>query len=363
MLMRKASIYLLLQLLCATAYVAVAQVSAADVDNIPKDRWIHKDGEFMRQLQKRDSILIGDQMEYGFKLEGLEDGSVLGFPKLEDSFLEQLTEWDSKILERRSQGAGKPDLLDIEASITVAAFEEGDYKLPPIIIGRVSPSGQVDTLYFDPIDIKVMTIPMDTATFERHGMKAMIEVPYNWEEFMYDLDQLWNYIKEHLLVWIILGRWLIILAVVGYCLWYVLKKKEGVVNTYINEPAHIVALRKLDGLRSNAMWVPEKQKTFYSGVTDTLREYISKRYGIGALEMTTAELFDEMKVTDLSVEQLDELHDLFVRADFVKFAKYVASDEDNASAVPVAVRFVTQTYQSDLAAQQEQVKEDVEKKK
>lgn len=361
--MRKALIYLLLPILCATASIAAAQSSDADMAGIPTDRWIHMDGEFMRQLQKRDSILIGDQMEYGFRLEGLEDGSVLGFPKLEDSFLEQITEWDSKILGRRSQGGGRPDLLDIEASITVAAFEEGDYKLPPIIIGRVSPGGQVDTLYFDPIDIKVMTVPVDTATFTRHGMKDMIEVPYNWEEFMYDLDQLWKFILEHLLVWLILGRWIIILAVAGYCLWYVLRRKEGTVRTYVNEPAHIVALRKLDGLRSNAMWVPEKQKTFYSGVTDTLREYISRRYGIGALEMTTAELFAEMKAIDLSAEQLDELHDLFVRADFVKFAKYVASDEDNAATVPVAVRFVTQTYQSDLAAQQEQAKEDVEKKK
>ena len=34
--------------------------------------------------------------------------------------------------------------------------------------------------------------------------------------------------------------------------------------------------------------------------------------------------------------------------DFVKFAKFTASDEDNAKALPVAVRFVTSTYQSDL---------------
>jgi hypothetical protein len=362
--MRKALIYLLLPILCATASIAAAQSPDAAVEGIPTDRWIHMDGEFMRKLQKRDSILIGDQMEYGFRLEGLEDGSVLVFPKLDDSFLEQITEWDSKILDRRSQGKGRPDLLDIEASITVAAFEEGDYILPPIIIGRVSPSGQVDTLYFDPIDtIKVMTVPMDTATFVRHGMKDIIAVPYNWEEFLYDLNKLWNHIKEHLLVWLILGKWLIILAGVGYCIWRIIEKKVEPVNAYVNEPAHIVALRKLDGLRSNAMWVPERQKAFYSGLTDALREYISRRYGIGALEMTTAELFDEMKVTDLSVEQPDELHDLFVRADFVKFAKYVASDEDNAATVPVAVRFVTQSYQDELAAKQEQVDEDVEMKK
>ena len=39
-----------------------------------------------------------------------------------------------------------------------------------------------------------------------------------------------------------------------------------------------------------------------------------------------------------------ELQALFERADFVKFAKLIASDEQNAAALPVAVRFVTSTY-------------------
>jgi hypothetical protein len=55
-----------------------------------------------------------------------------------------------------------------------------------------------------------------------------------------------------------------------------------------------------------------------------------------------------MKSTDAPKELLVELKDLFERADFVKFAKFVASDEDNASALPMAVRFVTSTYQVDV---------------
>ena len=96
------------------------------------------------------------------------------------------------------------------------------------------------------------------------------------------------------------------------------------------------------------MWVPEKQKAFYSGVTDTLREYIAARYGISAMEMTTAEIFDSMKSTDVPSTLQNDVRDLFERADFVKFAKFVASDEDNAAALPVAVRFVTETYQADV---------------
>ena len=64
--------------------------------------------------------------------------------------------------------------------------------------------------------------------------------------------------------------------------------------------------------------------------------------------MTTAEIFEDMKGTDAPKELLDELKELFERADFVKFAKFVASDEDNAATLPLAVRFVTATYQSEI---------------
>ena len=139
---------------------------------------------------------------------------------------------------------------------------------------------------------------------------------------------------------------LIILAV---CLVIMNRRKNDPAFAH-KDPAHIVALRKLDSYRGNKMWAPEKQKAFYSGVTDTLREYISERYGIGAMEMTTAEIFDQMKSVDLPKELYDDAKELFDRADFVKFAKYVASDEDNAAALPVAVRFVTETYQAEVEA-------------
>jgi hypothetical protein len=44
----------------------------------------------------------------------------------------------------------------------------------------------------------------------------------------------------------------------------------------------------------------------------------------------------------------NSLKELFERADFVKFAKHVVSDEENAKALPLAVSFVTTTYQADI---------------
>lgn len=77
--------------------------------------------------------------------------------------------------------------------------------------------------------------------------------------------------------------------------------------------------------------------------------YIDETYGIDAPEMTTAELFDELSdKSGVTPELYKELKDLFERADFVKFAKHVASEEENKKALPLCVRFVTTTYNAQL---------------
>jgi hypothetical protein len=76
---------------------------------------------------------------------------------------------------------------------------------------------------------------------------------------------------------------------------------------------------------------------------------MDERFGVDAPEMTTAELFDALKSDkDITPEMYSSLKELFERADFVKFAKHIASEQENAAALPLAVRFVTTTYQTDL---------------
>jgi len=69
--------------------------------------------------------------------------------------------------------------------------------------------------------------------------------------------------------------------------------------------------------------------------------------------MTTAEIFDALKGNaTLTPELYTDAKDLFELADFVKFAKHTVSNEENARALPTAVRFVTSTYQTNLEAEQ-----------
>ena len=65
--------------------------------------------------------------------------------------------------------------------------------------------------------------------------------------------------------------------------------------------------------------------------------------------MTTAEIFDALKDAEaLAPDLYADVKDLFELSDFVKFAKHTATDQENARAIPTAVRFVTTTYQSQL---------------
>ena len=61
----------------------------------------------------------------------------------------------------------------------------------------------------------------------------------------------------------------------------------------------------------------------------------------------------DLRETDVPEDLYKEMKDLFERADFVKFAKYIATPEDNATVLPQAVRFVTATYQ--MQVEQEEI--------
>lgn len=286
---------------------------------------------FLRPLQKRDSVLIADQIAYGFRLEGVPEGtqlSVSDFSSLSGDTLVLVRNWQLDTLKT----SRRRHTCDIEGSVIIAPFEPGTYYLPDIGVERRT-AGVTDTLVFSAPELEVKTLPVDPETFEIHDIKDQIRYPLTWGEAFR----------------ILLGVLLAAGAVFGIVLFIRRRRERSQGESVRRDPPHIVALRKLDAYRSEKFWEPSRQKQFYSGVTDALKEYIDARYGIDAPEMTTAELFAALRQGgEVSEDHRRSLQELFERADFVKFAKYVAPDTDNATVLPTAVRFVTETYQSEL---------------
>ena len=89
-------------------------------------------------------------------------------------------------------------------------------------------------------------------------------------------------------------------------------------------------------------------------MTDALRQYIAQRYGIAALEQTSAEMFRDLSDKDIEPELMDKTKELFATADFVKFAKHTATDQENENAIPTAIRFVNQTYMQEIEKEEEE---------
>ncbi len=282
---------------------------------------------WLRQLQKRDSVLIADQLEYGFHIDKMKNGSVIelqDFSKgLMDS-VEVVRGWELDTLKQYK----KESAMDLEGSIVITSFDEGEYQLPDIAVRLTLPNGQTDTLVFAGKKLEVKSMPMDTATFKVHDIKGQIRYPLTFKEVL-------PYILGGLVL-------LALIALIWFLVSKYLKKKSLAEES--KEPPYIVALRKLDKFRGNKYWAPEKQKQFYSGVTDALREYIAARFRIGAMEMTTAEIFDGLKDEDIPQPLIDDTKELFVMSDLVKFAKMTVSDDENMKAVPRAVNFVTATW-------------------
>ena len=295
---------------------------------------------WLRQVQPRDSILIADQIEYGFQLDSVPEGTRLQMPDFSRASNDTLTlvrgwqiDTTARIRVRQPGTRKRATLYNLRGSIVVAPFEEGTYRLPDVPVLR----NGTDTLVFEGREMEVKTMPVDTATYQLHDIKGQLNYPLTPLEI----------VPWMLLFWLVVG--LVILAV---CL-VMQKRRRASGVAAVRDPAYIVALRELDKWRGDKFWAADKQKSYYSGITDALKTYIEDRFGVDAPEMTTAELFEALKgADDLPADLREELRGVFECADFVKFAKHVASDEENARALPTAVRFVTSTYQTVLEEEQ-----------
>ena len=84
------------------------------------------------------------------------------------------------------------------------------------------------------------------------------------------------------------------------------------------------------------------QKTYYTELTDTLRQYIEERFGFNAMEMTTTEIIYTLHEKG-DKKMIDELKSLFETADLVKFAKYETLINENDKNLVNAINFIDQT--------------------
>ena len=289
----------------------------------------------LRSRISRDSILIGDQIEWtlDFSLAPGESARISKPGETPVPGVEALGDLTLDTL------ATKDGTLDLRGRVILTSFDSGSYVLPPLFVLLARADGTVDTLPYLGPRLEVTTIPIDTATFQPYDIKGQIRYPITFKEM---LPWIGLAILLAALIWALL-RWIR----------YRRQNRDFFGKPVVKDPPHITALRSLEKTRAQKLWQNGKQKQFYTQVTDALRQYIADRYDVAAMEQTSSEMFRDLADKDIDPSLFDKMKDLFTTADFVKFAKHTASDQENENAIPTAIRFVNETYMSQIEKEEE----------
>ncbi len=221
------------------------------------------------------------------------------------------------------------DRLLIKQDLLVTSFDSSLYLLPPfkVIDGK-------DTVYSNQIALKVSTIPVNT------------DKP---EEF-FDIKNVWKppfVLADYypIIFGVLLALFLI--CVIAYVIKR-LRNRQSLIPFKKPEPKlppHEQAVKELDEIKQQKLWQQGRSKEYYTMITDTLRRYIVERFGINAMEMTSGEILDIIRKTPDASSVYDNLQQILLLSDFVKFAKMNPLPDENDLSMKNAYLFVDQTKQ------------------
>lgn len=278
---------------------------------------------------KMDSALLLMGKKTAIHVEIVQDKGDKG------SFLNEKTDTLNAFVEVSART--QPDTVDlgnnriqINRDIIVQSFDSGMYVIPALkyVVGK-------DTFSSNPLTLKVIPVKVDTLT-TIHDFKPVEEAPYFFSDMFPEfLVKYW---------WAVLLIMLILIALLyAYFKWYKVGTIPFVKKPVVLIPPYDEAIMKLTQLKGEHLWESGNEKEYFTRLTDILRNYIDRRFGINAKEMTSAQIMELLRKNEETLAVNGQLGKVLEMADFVKFAKMRPLPDDNEVAYQRAVNFVNET--------------------
>ncbi len=276
-------------------------------------------------------ILIGDQVKLFLEIDHPKNVDVT-FPQVPDT-INSLIEVLSRSGIDTFEADNEKFMKQIQA-YTITCFDSGAYRIPPYWF-KIDMDGNIDSVPSNGVTLQVFSMEIDT-TKGPTDIKMPYDAPLTLKE-----------VTPYILGVILIG------AIIFFLLYSIKRKKK---NQPIfarpkkpKEPAHIIALRELDRIKTEKVWQKGKTKQYYSELTDTLRTYIEDRFAIRAMEQVTDEILDSFRAQKnlLNDKNFANLSQILQLADLVKFAKYQPLPDDDNLALVNAYFFINETKKED----------------
>ena len=199
----------------------------------------------------------------------------------------------------------KNDRYELVKKYGLAQFDSGKYTIPSVRILINSKAFLSDSLR-----VEVANVEVDTLKQKMYDIK--------------DIAPADNSIGD----W---WKWLLVLLIIAglgaLAYWYLKKHKEKKEEGEIYKTPIEKATNLLNTLEKKELWQRGEIKEYYSELTDIVRIYIEEAIEVPAMESTTSELIQALKIAslkkkmELSKETIDNLFTVLKQADLVKFAK------------------------------------------
>ena len=227
----------------------------------------------------------------------------------------------------------KNNRITINYDLLITSFDSALYLLPSFIAidGR-------DTLFSEQVALKVSSPDVD------------LENP---EEY-YDVKDVWRppfvFADYYALIYGILFT-LFLICVIGYFVQRMRNRPEKAeeVKEESKLPPHEQAMKELKDIREQKLWQQGRNKEYYTEITDTLRRYITARYGKSVLEKTSFEILEILRDEEPGNKGVyDTLKQILSLSDFVKFAKLHPLPDENEISMFNANLFVERTKREEI---------------
>jgi hypothetical protein len=300
--------YFLVLLLTGTFYTAFAQEPTAG------------------QKLDRAAILIGEQTKLHLSIK-LNVKDKVDFPVLADSIAGKVVIVSSKadtVFDKQDA-----TIETIHRAYTITSFDSGEYVIPSYAFKTTT-----GPVYTQPLTLKVQPVAVDT-TKAFYDIKQPLAVKYSF----------WDWLRDN---WQLVTAIFVALLIIGGVIYYLKTRPKKVVVIEPLKPklpAHIIALQKLKELRDRKLYQQEI-KQYHIELSEVLREYLEKRYGIKTHEQTSDEIFDALRRLDITEDNKNILRQVLGLADLVKFAKEKPLPFENEQSMDNAIAFVNNTQQA-----------------
>lgn len=247
----------------------------------------------------KNRILIGEQAQLMLqavfppknKISFFQVDSIPHFEILFQSEVDTVRRNDSIILSQR---------------VVFTSWDSGTWQIPAF---RLAGSRTVQTNAL-PVTISFSS-PFDPGQ-EYHGIKDIMEVAKEKKQTW------WWYVVIGLLL---IGLFLLL---------FPKKKKPQLLQPAVHVNAYEQALKDLEKLQQEA---PADHKLYYTRLIDIFRGYLLQRRGIHSFQKTTDDLGRQLRQLQIEEVVYQNMIENLQLSDFVKFARYVPTQEERTESV------------------------------